>query len=221
MADKTGARRPAGGEGDGLPLFLCSLRGSESGRHLILTLAAGSPDGEKNRRTVTEAVYAAIGSPLRGDRLTEEQTEAILAEDERFRALRQGYRLLACADNSERALLRKLRAKGFSEEAAAAAVREAVEDGALCEERQLDRLILGEVGRGLSGPRKLLRKLAARGYRPADIRARVGALAARGEIDFEKSKRALIEKFAPRLAASCATDEEYGEKMEIILYKYG
>ena len=77
----------------------------------------------------------------------------------------------------------------------------------------LRRLVKNEVALHHSGPLKIIPKLVAKGYSKSDVTRIISELEYEGEIDFEESKRLLLEsklKF---------TDDETEKKK--LLYKNG
>ena len=168
-------------------------------------------DGEENIDfTVSERDYADAGSPCVADSLTRDALSALKLADMRYRARLKASRVLAYGDNSERMLVVKLVRAGISKEIAEETAREMVMRGYVNNVRQLERLIVNEVAR-LSGPRKFIPKLIAKGYSRSDIDIALDELIARGEIDLGSAREALIKKYgAPSCEERCA-----------ILYKHG
>ena len=102
--------------------------------------------------------------------------------------------MLAYSDNSEKALARKLRARGVTEEAAAAAVREMRERGYIREDEQAYRLVLSEANGKLRGPRRILAVLVAKGYAVGTVRAAIRRAEEEGEVDFEELAARVISR---------------------------
>lgn len=109
--------------------------------------------------------------------------------------------------------MRKLISRGIGSGVAAEVAREMVCRGYINEERQLDRLIITEASRNLSGPRKIRAKLLTKGFTGEDIDAAIDRLTDSGEIDFKRSAELLIEKKLTRGATS--------EEIKQLLYKNG
>lgn len=170
-------------------------------------------EGECCRYTVGRALYASLGSPAVGEELNEECLYEIKYSDELYRARRKALSLLSLADNNERTLLRKLTAYGISRDTADEVVREMVGHGYINERAQLERLILSEANHKLTGPKKLLPKLVAKGYSRLDVQAIITELAERGELDFAQNAARLIEK---KLG-----DDSSVEEKNKLLYKFG
>ena len=207
---------------DDAPVTLVAIRETESGKHLILTVSSGDAEhAAQTRYTVSLPVYHKIGFPVRYEKLTDLQIEQIRREDERFRATKQAIRMLACADNNRRMLRRKLCAKGFSGEAADAAVREMVASGYLSEDKQLERIIQNEVNLRFTGPGKLLPKLCAKGYAARDVERMIRTLEEEGKIDFAKSKQKMLEHGLSRLAEKTDDPDRLEEEKKRLLYKNG
>ena len=177
-----------------------------------LLLLGFSEEGESARYTISETVYSSLGRPLRGASLSDEEMEEIRYCDEEYRARKKALSLLALADNNEHNLKIKLLRYGIRREIAEAVVSEMVGRGYVDEERQLERLVFVEAGK-LYGKRKILMRLAAKGYRSSDVKNVIRRLEESGEIDFAQNKERLIER---RLGESA--DPEEIKKM---LYKYG
>ena len=172
-----------------------------------------SSDGDRQSFNISECDYAEAGSPRPSDTVDSDMLSVLRRSDEEYRARLYALRILSYADNNERTLVRKLVSRGISSSLAAEVAREMVSRGYIDERRQLERLILAEANRNLTGPRKIRLKLAAKGYSPEDIDVTIERLSESGEIDFERSSELLIEKKLTR----GATDEE----IKKLLYKNG
>jgi SOS response regulatory protein OraA/RecX len=167
--------------------------------------------GEKRIYTVSEGTYREIGCPLSDELIDADSLELLEREHRRRCAMKKALNILAYADNNSKNLYRKLLTAGFSREEASITVKECIRLGYIDEERQLERLIIGLWERDLLGPARIYAKLCSKGYNPSQVSAVMGRLRQAGEIDFGKSRRALIEKRMP---------ETYEERQKI-LYKYG
>lgn len=170
-----------------------------------------SLDGECRAYSVTIATYSAIGAPGRYSDISERDVDAIVAEDERYRAMKRAVSLLAASDKSAYTVKTRLRQAGFSYESAEAAVEECMARGYIDEGRQLRRLIEREANDSLRGKYYIKKKLLARGYRSADIDRAMRCLVEDGELDFSANFERLSEK-------KCAFDEESRRQLA---YKYG
>ncbi len=189
---------------------LIYIKPSKSKNYLTL----GFTDGEnKYSYTISELDYAELGSPLIGYLADERIISDIRKSDERYRATLCALRILSYGDNSKRNLYSKLISRSYSREVAEEVVCEMVGRGYINEENQLLRLVEREANSSLSGPRKISNKLMAKGFSRADIETAIDALVRSGNIDFEASKKALIEK---KLARDATFDEK-----KALLYKYG
>ena len=170
-------------------------------------------DGERVSLTVPEGVYSELGSPRTGDSTEPECYRILLSEDEKYRASMYALRILSYADNNLRTLIRKLCERGISRPVAEEVAEEMLSRGYVNEHDQLMRLIKREANENLNGPRKIKPKLMARGYSGADIDRAMHELCETGEVDFELSRRRLVEKKLTR----DATEEE----IKKLLYKNG
>lgn len=172
-----------------------------------------SGDSGNKKYTVRTSVYMDIGSPCRGDELSDDSLEILVRADEYYRAKRAALSILSYGDNNERTLKTKLRTRSISEEIAAEVVSEMVALGYIDEKRQLSRLISEEANRKLLGPRKIIPKLLSNGYSMKDVRQVIDELTSSGEIDFDENRERLLERYC-----DLAKDEE---QMKKLLYKYG
>ena len=159
----------------------------------------GVDTGEEQLSLVcSEADYLSAGSPLTRDEIDGDTLEVLCASDMRYKARLHALHILSYADNNEKTLYRKLCLKGIDKSVASEVASEMVGLGYINEQRQLDRIIADEVGRKLTGPKKLFPKLLAKGYGRSDIEASVERLKCEGIIDFEASKQALLDKYEPK-----------------------
>lgn len=180
---------------------------STSGR-----LRIGASDGEnKYDYSLSESEYSALGSLLSGDLIDEDTHNKIRSFDLLYRARKKALGILSYADNSEQALIRKLRMAGFSSEISRLVGAEMVSRGYVNDSRQLKRFISAEVRINKTGPAKLIPKLMAKGYTRSDITTVLDELVCSGEVNFEEAKKALIEKL----------DGESDEIIKKTLYKNG
>ncbi len=175
-------------------------------------IRVGLSDGEdKKEYTLSNSDWKELGSPLVGDEI--EDISPLLSADARYRAKLYALRILGFADNNERMLIRKLTAKGISFDIAKETAAEMRSLGYIDERRQLKRLIEKEVNIKLSGRRKLMEKLVAKGYSRSEIEEELMDLISHGVVDFEKSRAKLIEKKLPRDAGE--------EEILRLCYNYG
>ena len=178
-----------------------------------LLLLGISEEGECARYTVSRALYSEIGSPLKGQEISDEVMDAVRDYDAYHRAKKKALSLLSYSDKNELTLRRRLAADGFASELAADVAREMVSLGYVNEERQLERLILGEANVKLRGPMKIISTLAGKGYSSEDIRRVLRILIDKGEIDFKANAKRLIEKRLP----GC----DDGDEVKKLLYRNG
>ena len=177
-------------------------------------LLLGISEGEETKRyTVSEPLYASIGSPRRNDTVSYEALAEVYRFDEYYRAKRKALSLLSYSDKNERELARKLSLSGFSREVSREVSREMVSLGYVDESRQLERIILAEANVKLYGYAKIRTRLLARGYSAADVKRVTGELVGRGEISFNKNAHLLVEKRLPEGATL--------EEKKKLLYKNG
>ncbi len=109
------------------------------------------------------------------------------------RVMRTAFRILSYQDNTQRVLHRKLREKGFTEEECEFAVRYAVQNGYLNEDRQLYYAVKRLADGKLYGRRRILAEL----YRLGFSRQTVEHGAENGcfdEIDFAANCLRLLQK---------------------------
>ncbi len=187
-----------------------AVRAGKSQGYLTVVVTDGE---ERKTFTVSERDYLEAGSPRPGDYLDGDMLAALSHSDEVYRARLHALRILSYADNNERTLVRKLVSRGISHSLATEVAHEMVGRGYIDEQRQLERLIITEANRNLIGPHRIKAKLTAKGYRGSDIDGIIEQLCDSGEIDFDRSRRLLIEK---KLARG-ATDDE----IKKLLYKNG
>ena len=170
-------------------------------------------EGECSRFTVSYEVYESVGSPVKGEEISDGALEDIKYCDESYRARKKALSLLSLADNNEKTLVRKLTAAGIRREIAEEVTREMVSFGYINEEDQLERLILSEANIKLNGPAKIAPRLMAKGFSSSDIRSVMKRLSDSGDIDFSINARTLVEK---KLGGSPSDEEK-----KKLLYKFG
>ena len=178
-----------------------------------LLLLGIDEEGECVRYTVSRVLYSELGSPSRGEELSEDLVAEIRLYDEHHRAKKKALSLLSYSDKNEVTLKRRLVADGFSRELADEVSREMVSLGYVNEERQLERLILNEANVKLKGPMKILPTLVGKGYSSEDVKRVMHSLIDSGELDFKENAKRLIEK---RLS-ECDDSEE----IKKLLYRNG
>ena len=173
----------------------------------------GLSDPEE-RYTVGHALYCELGQVRGGDTLSAECVERIREEDECRRARKAALSVLAYADNSCRRLFSKLRQKGISAEIAESTVAAMVQEGFLCEARQLENAVLSLAERKLFGPYRIIADLSSKGYKGEDIRTAIRAAIEKGDVDFSKNAKRLLEK------KRIDTDDEEGKRKLLFTYGY-
>ncbi|MBQ7363818.1 MAG: RecX family transcriptional regulator [Clostridia bacterium] len=176
--------------------------------YVILGISDG---GESSSFTVNKITYSAIGSPIRGSELPNEELPQLMTEDEQFRALRRALSILSFGDNSKRALDAKLRRAGFSQGAREYAVRECEGHGYINEERQLEAKILSLANGKLHGQYYLRARLARAGFDISSVDAVIRRLVDMGEVDFSAN----LERLAEEKGVSGE------EELRALAYKYG
>ncbi len=170
-------------------------------------------DTEKREYLITESALLELGDISVGDNLTREMLSALEYSDSLIRAKRRALNILSYGDNSEKTLMMKLLRAGIKREIAEETVLFVKSHGYINAERQIVRLVENEIRLHHSGPRKLIPKLAAKGYARSDIERVLGELIENGDIDFDEEKRKLIESH--RIAPSDT------EQIKKLLYKNG
>ena len=188
---------------------LLSVKQTEKAPFLLTLLGE---NGEEEVYRLTKSEYEAVGSPMPQTSLDEETEERIRAFSEAHAASSAALRILSFGDNNRKTLLQKLCKRGFSKEAATGAIEAMQARGYINEKDQVYRLCVSAANRKLWGPRKILLALLCKGYAQADIKEALRQAIAEGEIDFTKTKRALLEKKG-------AGDDP--QKIRALLYRYG
>ena len=177
-------------------------------------LRLGITEGEECAAyTVSETLYREVGSPTRGAELDSETFECIRRADSYYRAKRKALSLLGYADNTEYAMIGKLRRAGYSREVAEEVCREMVSLGYINEEASCERLILIAANDNLYGPDKIFGRLVQKGYSTALVRRILARLCESGEIDFAANAR--------KLTLRKLGEEASADARRALLYKYG
>jgi len=161
---------------------------------------------------LTVATELAAGLAV-GEEIDEARHRALIEADELYRAEIIALRRLAGGDCNERKMIEKLVVADISRRAAHIITEKMVRLGYINEREQLSRLIIRESRASLAGPRKIRAKLRQKGYSASDISSVMASLIEKGELDFNKTRAALIEKKLTRGAT-------YEEKMKL-LFKNG
>lgn len=160
---------------------------------------------------ISASTYTSVGSPERGACISERDLHSMIFEDEAYRALKKAVSYLSASDKSRYELRAKLLSAGFSREACDLAIERCLERGYIDEARQIERLATREANYKLKGKYYIKRKIAAKGYSPADVERAIARLVESGEIDFSANFEALAEKRG-------ALDEESRTQLK---YKFG
>lgn len=151
-------------------------------------------DGEGNVLNVSFGTYTSLGSPGRGDLISDKNFSDLQFEDETYRALKKAVTYLTAADKSRYELKAKLLSQGFSRDACDVAIEKCVAYGYLDETRQVERLVEREANYKLRGRYHVKRKLMAKGYSSGDVDRAIARLVERGEIDFDANFESLAQK---------------------------
>lgn len=186
------------------------IREVKDSRLLLLGI---SEEGESARYTINLSTFLEIGSPAVGDELDYESMDIISYTDRLIQAKKKALNILAYADNNKKSLSMKLHRAGFDRDIVELVCDEMVELGYINESRQLERLILNEANIKLRGPARITAALGAKGFSTSQIREVMSDLVSRGEIDFSRNARLLLEK---KLG-----DEVNDDEVKKILYKNG
>ena len=158
---------------------------------------------------LSEGQYDALGRPSRFDEISDEDFRIARDGDEYNRAKRKALNILAFGDNSERELFAKLSRANISRRCTEIIIAEMKKLGYVDEERQLLRLVECEAKEKRNGPKKIMQRLAAKGYSVEKIKSALRRLEIERELDFDSIKKELV--------AGISDDEEKRK----ILYKRG
>ena len=172
------------------------------------TVIGVTENGETKKYTIPSAYAKDF---CRGYELSDDELSELVGLDTERRALDKAASLLSASDKSRAALLSRLISLGFPRDTAQRAVLECVRLGYLDEKRQLLRLVIREAEGSLRGPKYIMRKLAAKGYPPGEIRSAIEELTDSGELDFG----ALFSRLAEKKGVFDR------EELRILAYKYG
>jgi SOS response regulatory protein OraA/RecX len=178
---------------------------------VIIGIALDGLDGEKANYTVKLSAYENIGSPKAKDRISYENYEIIVRDDEKYRAMKKALSYLAYSDKNKRTLYFKLAECGFSRESISYVIEACVRLGYINEDEQIERIAEKEINLSLKGRAVVVKKLLSKGYKLNDINAVLDRLLDEGKIDFSENFRRLAEK----------TGAEGEEELNRLAYKYG
>lgn len=146
---------------------------------------------------VSEEAYRAAGAPMTGDTLYEEELRLLTHQRDCKRAYERAVKILGAGDNTARTLQRKLRERGFSEEASAYAVSRLTEEGYLKENEMLLRQ-LAIFAKRMWGKGKFLPALLAKGFSREEIEAALLQAEEEGVYRACEVKEALLTRYAPK-----------------------
>lgn len=148
--------------------------------------------------------------------LTDEQSERLTFLCEKFGAMKYALYLLGFSDKSEKALLRKMREKKYSDTACREALEVLKKNGCLNDAsscaRKCELLASGK----LYGPRRIISELIAKGYTRECVREALDGI----EIDFEDNLKKLFKKLT-RGKAPRGRDEKNKLFAKLARYGYG
>lgn len=169
-------------------------------------------DGTEKRKTyrVSAEEYENAGCPAEGEEISRETFDLLTARTAEKEAYERAVQILAAGDNSGQMLCRKLCERGFSREAAIAAVTRLIKEGYLNEQAMLERQFAIFAER-MWGPGKYMPALLQKGFSRAAIEAAAQRAADEGVYDEQAIRARLTEEFRPSGTA---------EKIAL-LYKYG
>ena len=178
---------------------------------ILLTLRICAPAAERVQvYRVRREDYESFFALSVGDALEMEELMPLIAEEEESRAYTRALKILGSADNTKRALERKLTERGFAPSAACAAVLRMEKEGYLREEEMLLRQ-LAVFKKRLWGPGKFLPPLLSKGFSRELIERARDRARDEGIYDEDVVKAELIDRFSP------SSDAE----RRALLYKYG
>ena len=184
------------------------IRDSRSRGYLRIGISDGS---EKSEYTVSESEYRDLSSPLIGDEISD--LSFLKLCDMRYRGKLYALRILSFGDNNEQTLRKKLISRSISADVAREICEQMVGLGYINEDRQLEKLIENEANVRLFGKKKILLRLLSKGYQRAQIEAAIERAVMSGAVDFEASRKKLIDKKFPSGASP--------EEIKALLYKSG
>ncbi len=160
-----------------------------------------------------EHTYSALGAPVAGDFLSDEELSALAEAEGEERAREKAVELLSYGDNSQSGLYRKLRQHGYGREASEGAVAYVVARGYLREREQALRLVVREAQGKYYGPRRISAALHQKGYPTPVIQDALREAEAQGDVDFAALRQRLLDEKLPPEADATARRK--------LLYRYG
>ncbi len=171
------------------------------GTEILLTLVFSAAAPREHTYRVASALYLQAGSPVEGDALEGDALELLTAEEDARLAYTRAVKILAAGDNTRASLRRKLRERGFSSEAAEAAVDRLAREGYIREEELLSRQ-LEIYAKRRWGPKRILPTLIGKGFSRDDILAAIAHARDTGVYDPDAIKEALLAELPSTDAAA-------------------
>lgn len=156
-------------------------------------------DGESERTQllrVREEEYRAVGEPTAGALLLAEDLRILSFRENAKKAYERAVKILASADNTRRALQRKLVERGFTAAEAESAVERLAAEGYLNEDEMLLRQF-AVFAKRMWGPLKFMPSLLAKGFSREDIDRVQARAEEEGVYRADEIRKELFEKFAP------------------------
>ena len=190
------------------------------GKYSITLAISGGGDGSggtehEERKNLLVFRYFCPELPATGEFLSEEQCEALLLADESSRAAVKAVGFLAYGDQTAKKLTEKLRAKGFSKEACAEAVRWALDKRYIREDEQLERFmhVLCESKR--YGLRRIRQEVYSRGFAADTVKAHFSDIAE--TLDFD----AALDERLKKIPSETLSDPDKTRRLTASLLRYG
>lgn len=152
-----------------------------------------------------------IGTPIA---LTDEQRVKVEFLAEKFGAMKYALYLLGFSDKSEKALTRKMREKGYSEDACSEALSVLKKNGYLNDAASCARKCEILASSKLYGPRRIISELVAKGYTRECAQGALDSTA----VDFEENLKRLFEKLTK---GAPPREREARNKLFAKLARYG
>ena len=182
----------------------------------IYEITVSISDGtHEERKTLLVFRYFCPELPCTGEFLSGERYDALLLADESSRAARKAVDLLACGDQTAKALSEKLRSRGFSKEAISEALRYVLEKRYIREDEQLERFMrqLCDVKR--YGLRRIRQEVFAKGFSEECVKTHFAEFAE--TLDFSSALDVRLSK----LRGGIPEDADARRKLIASLMRYG
>lgn len=200
------------GSASGLTITVRALRAQHEGAEMLVQLLLENGEHQEQKSLVLTTEQYCEFNLTRGP-ISEETYEKIEEAAALCRALRSGESLLSFGANSVQALTRKLVAKGYRREVAAAAAERLADYGLIDEERDMQREV-EKCLRKLWGAKRIQAHLWSRGYASETMRGLADLLE---EVDFAKNCAAMIQKHYGEVP----TNADEHRRMIASLSRYG